>query len=171
MPQVATAWTIRRRHEIEFEIRADIKFHDGTPLTAEDVVFSVQRITDPAFKSPQLSPVRQIVAAEVAQPDKVRLKHQDALSGAARPARQALDRAEGPCREGRRPEDSTSSRWERALSAGELAEGRARHARGQRQLLARQAAVPARVTSASVPDVATRIADLRTGKADIVRAA
>ena len=49
-------------------IRDDIKFQDGTPLTPDDVVFSVQRITDPAFKSPQLSQFDQITGAEVSRP-------------------------------------------------------------------------------------------------------
>lgn len=48
IPQIATAWTYLSDTEIEFTIRDDVKFHDGTPLTAEDVVYSVKRITDPA---------------------------------------------------------------------------------------------------------------------------
>ena len=39
VPQVATAWKQLSDTEIEFTLRDDIKFHDGTPLTAEDVVF------------------------------------------------------------------------------------------------------------------------------------
>ena len=36
-------------------------------------MFSVKRITDPAFKSPQLSQFNSIVAAEAVGADKVRL--------------------------------------------------------------------------------------------------
>src|SRR4051812_14840595 len=50
--QVATAWKQIDDTTIEFTLRSDIKFHDGTPLTADDVVCSVKRITDPQFKSP-----------------------------------------------------------------------------------------------------------------------
>ena len=50
-----------------------MKFHDGTPLTVDDVVWSVQRIIDPAFKSPQLSQFNSIVKAEAVGSDKVRL--------------------------------------------------------------------------------------------------
>ena len=57
---------------IDFDIRADVKFHDGTPLTADDVVFSVKRITDPAFKSPQLGQFNSIVAAEAVAPTTAR---------------------------------------------------------------------------------------------------
>lgn len=33
-------------------LRDDVVFHDGTPMTAEDVVFTIERIKDPATKSP-----------------------------------------------------------------------------------------------------------------------
>ena len=73
VPQVASAWTYRTPTEIEFTIRTDIKFHDGSALMPEDVVFSVKRITDPAFKSPQLTQFNSIIDARVAGPDKVLL--------------------------------------------------------------------------------------------------
>ncbi len=62
-----------RRHDIEFTIRKGIKFHDGSSLTAEDVAFSIRRIIDPAFRSPQLSQFDQIASAEHAG-DKVLVK-------------------------------------------------------------------------------------------------
>src|SRR5688572_11616319 len=73
VPQVAASWKYVRDTVIDFEIRTNIKFHDGTPLTAEDVVFSVKRITNPAFKSPQLGQFNSIIGAEVVQPKTVRL--------------------------------------------------------------------------------------------------
>src|SRR5580765_2160058 len=54
VPQIATAWRYVSDTVIDFDIRAGVTFHDGSPLTPEDVVFSVRRITNPAFKSPQL---------------------------------------------------------------------------------------------------------------------
>ena len=131
---------IRQRHRDRVRIRTDVKFHDGTPLTPEDVVFSVKRITNPAFKSPQLGQFNSIVGGRDRRPGQGAADHQGALSGAARPAGQALDRAEALCRERRRREVQSRADGQRALSAGRLAERRARHARGQRQLLARQAA-------------------------------
>lgn len=47
-------------------LRRGIKFHDGTELTANDVVFTVQAIQDPAYKSP-LRP--NWVGVEVNAPD------------------------------------------------------------------------------------------------------
>jgi peptide/nickel transport system substrate-binding protein len=74
VPQVATAWRQIDDTTVEFDLRSDIKFHDGTKLTAEDVVYSVKRITDPTLKSPQLAQFNKIVGAEIVAPDKVRLK-------------------------------------------------------------------------------------------------
>lgn len=39
----------------EIELRPDIKFHNGEPLNADAVVFSVKRIVDPKFNSEQIS--------------------------------------------------------------------------------------------------------------------
>lgn len=62
-PQIATEWTYLSDTEIEFKIRDDVSFHDGEKLTAEDVVFSVKRITDPDFASPQLGQFNSIIDA------------------------------------------------------------------------------------------------------------
>lgn len=55
VPQIATEWKYLSDAEVEFKIRDDVKFHDGTPLTAQDVAFSIRRIIDPAFASPRLA--------------------------------------------------------------------------------------------------------------------
>ncbi|NKX16472.1 hypothetical protein HGG75_14470 [Ochrobactrum pseudogrignonense] len=59
-PQIATEWKYLSDSEIEFKIRNDVKFHDGKPLTADDVAFSIKRIIDPAFASPQIGQFNQI---------------------------------------------------------------------------------------------------------------
>ncbi|ESR23764.1 ABC transporter substrate-binding protein [Lutibaculum baratangense] len=64
VPQVAESWERLSDTEVQFNLRDDITFHDGEPLTAEDVVYSVERITDPEFASPQLGQFDKIVKAE-----------------------------------------------------------------------------------------------------------
>ncbi|MBN8892881.1 MAG: hypothetical protein J0H91_21580, partial [Rhodospirillales bacterium] len=71
--QVASAWHYKSPTEIVFTIRSGIHFQDGSALTPEDVVYSVKRITNPAFKSPQLSQFDQITGAEVSGPNEVTL--------------------------------------------------------------------------------------------------
>ena len=50
--QVATVWSYEFDTQIVFTVRDDIRFEDGSRLTPDDVVFTIRRITDPAFKSP-----------------------------------------------------------------------------------------------------------------------
>lgn len=42
-PALATRWTLTAPTVWRFELRRGVRFHDGTPLTAADVVFSFQR--------------------------------------------------------------------------------------------------------------------------------
>ena len=74
VPQIATEWTNTSDTEFVFTIRGDVTFHDGEKLTAEDVAFSIQRIIDPAFASPQLGQFNKIVSAEVTGDNQVTLK-------------------------------------------------------------------------------------------------
>jgi peptide/nickel transport system substrate-binding protein len=43
VPQLALAWKPLDETTWEFELRPNVRFHDGTLLTAEDVVFSINR--------------------------------------------------------------------------------------------------------------------------------
>jgi peptide/nickel transport system substrate-binding protein len=74
VPQIATEWKHKSDTEIAFTIRDGVKFHDGTPLTPEDVAFSVNRIIDPKFASPQLGQFNKITSAEVTGDHEVTLK-------------------------------------------------------------------------------------------------
>jgi len=72
-PEIATSWKQVSDSVTEFQIRSDVKFHDGRPLTPEDVVFSVMRIIDAKFASPQRGQFNKIIKAEVSGPNLVRL--------------------------------------------------------------------------------------------------
>lgn len=71
VPQIATGWQQLSDTELELTIREGVTFHDGSALTPEDVVFSVKRITDPEFGSPQLGQFNQITDARVVDGSKV----------------------------------------------------------------------------------------------------
>ena len=43
VPALATSWSQTNPLQWRMKLRANVKFHDGTPLTADDVVFSVKR--------------------------------------------------------------------------------------------------------------------------------
>jgi peptide/nickel transport system substrate-binding protein len=47
VPGLATEWQQVSPLKWRFKLRPNVKFHDGTPFTADDVVFSVQRAKEP----------------------------------------------------------------------------------------------------------------------------
>src|SRR5262245_64474104 len=47
IPSLATEWTQVSPLVWRFKLRPNVKFHDGTPFTADDVVYSIQRATLP----------------------------------------------------------------------------------------------------------------------------
>jgi len=73
VPEIATGWEYVSDTELVLTIRDGVTFHDGTPLTAEDVAFSVNRIINPDLGSPQLGQFDQIESAEVVEGNKVKL--------------------------------------------------------------------------------------------------
>ena len=56
MPELASGWEMRAGGtEYIFSIKDGVTFHDGRPLTAQDVKRSIERATDPALRSPTAS--------------------------------------------------------------------------------------------------------------------
>lgn len=45
-PSLATAWEVTSPTTVALTIRTDAKFHDGTPVTAEDIKASIERLAD-----------------------------------------------------------------------------------------------------------------------------
>jgi peptide/nickel transport system substrate-binding protein len=55
-PVLATSWTPNATADVwTFKIRQGVKFHDGSPLTADDVVYTYKLQTNPAGKASALS--------------------------------------------------------------------------------------------------------------------
>ncbi|HMQ72020.1 MAG TPA: ABC transporter substrate-binding protein [Rubrivivax sp.] len=46
-PALATKWTFLSPTQVRFELRKGVKFQDGTPFSADDVIFSFDRIRQP----------------------------------------------------------------------------------------------------------------------------
>jgi peptide/nickel transport system substrate-binding protein/microcin C transport system substrate-binding protein len=57
IPRVAESWEWSKdKKSITFQLRKDVQFHDGKPLTAEDVKFSFDAIFNPAYMAAHLRP-------------------------------------------------------------------------------------------------------------------
>lgn len=65
---LAENWTVSENGlEYIFNLRSGLTFHNGDPLTAEDLVFTCERTTDPDFASPQankLALIEEITAQD-----------------------------------------------------------------------------------------------------------
>lgn len=46
-PSLATSWQFVTPTQVRFNLRKNVKFHDGSPFTADDVIFSYGRIMQP----------------------------------------------------------------------------------------------------------------------------
>lgn len=67
-PGLATSWTVSEDGRLyTFKLRDDVTFCDGRKMTAEDVVYSLTRLADPATRSPvrwRAGPVKEIRAKD-----------------------------------------------------------------------------------------------------------
>ncbi len=168
VPQVATAWHYTNDTTLVFDLRTDIKFHDGTKLTPEDVAFSVKRIVDPAFKSPQLSQFDQIAGAEVTGPAQVTLRTKSPYPALLAQlvklsiVPKAYVEKLGDVRFNQEPMGSGPYKlraWQRGVQV--TLDAMPDYWRGKPPF--------ASVVFRAVPDGPTRIADLRAGRADLIR--
>lgn len=52
-PALASSWRISEKgRRIDFKLRPNLRFSDGTPLTADDVAWTMRRVMNPALHSP-----------------------------------------------------------------------------------------------------------------------
>jgi peptide/nickel transport system substrate-binding protein len=75
-PSLATSWKALSETVWEFKLRPGVKFHNGDPLTAEDVKFSFDRVLEPGKekkRSPQYGNVRAIKEVRIAAPDTIHI--------------------------------------------------------------------------------------------------
>ena len=49
-PNLAESWRRVNDTTLEFKLRRDVRFHDGSEMTADDVVYSIRYLIDPASK-------------------------------------------------------------------------------------------------------------------------
>jgi peptide/nickel transport system substrate-binding protein len=74
-PDLAESWTTVDERTVEFTLRQGITFHSGRELTAEDVKYTIDRLTDEAVAVPLRSYLGPDVAAEVVDTYTVRVSN------------------------------------------------------------------------------------------------
>ena len=167
VPQIATAWEQTSDSELTLTLRDDVVFHDGEAMNAEDVVYSVKRITDPEFGSPQLGQFNQIIDAEaidettvklttdgpypalLAQLVKLSIVPQHVVEEVGSEAFNAAPVGSGPYQ---------FEEWKRGISV----------TLQQNENYWGETGEFERAIFRAVPDAATRVADLQAGTADLV---
>ena len=75
VPQLATGWKLVDDLTWEFKLRGGVKFHDGTPFTAADVAFTIERVpTVPNSPNSFAQYTRNIEKVEVLNPLLLRIR-------------------------------------------------------------------------------------------------
>jgi peptide/nickel transport system substrate-binding protein len=84
-PELAESWKVSKdAKQIIFKLRHGIAFSDGTPFSAEDVAFTMQRLMDPALHSTTGDAFRSgngAVSTKVIAPDQVSITFPASLAG------------------------------------------------------------------------------------------
>ena len=76
IPGLATSWKAIDDRTWEFKLRKGVKFTDGSELTAEDVVFSIDRVPNvPNSPGPFSAYTKAIVAKEIVDPYTIRFRY------------------------------------------------------------------------------------------------
>lgn len=63
-PELAESWQSVDTTTYLFRLRKGVTFHDGRPLTAEDVRYTYESVLDPASRSPWRGPLQTVKAVE-----------------------------------------------------------------------------------------------------------
>jgi peptide/nickel transport system substrate-binding protein len=65
VPDLAQSYTVSPDGKTyTFVLRPNATFHDGTPVTADDVLFTIEKAQDPALKSPELANWQGVTVSE-----------------------------------------------------------------------------------------------------------
>lgn len=167
VPWLAKSWRAIDGTTWEFKLRDDVKFHDGTPLTSEDVAFTFNRMLDPKTKSrirPMFSAIREVRATDpttarffLKQPFSSLVSHLPILPILSKAAFQKMGEAKyiaapvgsGPYR---------FVQWQKGVRI--VFEANPTYWRGAPKIK--------RVVFRAMPEDATRVAALQSGEADLI---
>jgi len=172
-PLIAKSWAQVDSTTYEYELRDDVKFHDGETLDADDVVYTIKYITDPKVNLRYKSNWNWIASVEKLNQFKVRIK-------AKRPVPDGMmwmaytsifpEHIHGPLTDkqafGAKPVGSGPLKIVKLdKNTGIIAEKNPDF----KAIGAKVAAGVGRVVSEPVPDAGTLVAKILTGEVDLAR--
>ncbi|MGH7427026.1 MAG: ABC transporter substrate-binding protein [Candidatus Methylomirabilaceae bacterium] len=79
-PDLAESWEFPDPRTVVFRLRRGVRFHSGAEMTSEDVKFTLERVLDPATRSPGRSFIDVLTAIETPDRYTVRAKMQFPLA-------------------------------------------------------------------------------------------
>jgi peptide/nickel transport system substrate-binding protein len=66
IPDLATSWSTDETGAVwTFDLRSDARWHDGEPVTTEDVAFTIRTLQDPDYRGPAASSWREVTVEVV----------------------------------------------------------------------------------------------------------
>jgi peptide/nickel transport system substrate-binding protein len=81
VPDLAERWSVDKAGKTwTVDIRPDARWHDGSPVTADDVVFTIETLQDPAYTGPSATSWSEVTVSAV-NPHQVRFTLDTPLGG------------------------------------------------------------------------------------------
>jgi peptide/nickel transport system substrate-binding protein len=74
VPDLLEGWERPDSNTVILKVRPNLKWHDGRPVTAEDVVFTIERQGDSTTTSPRMADVGAVTSARAIDPRTVEVK-------------------------------------------------------------------------------------------------
>lgn len=164
---IATSWERTSPTTWQFKLRKDVKFSDGTPLTARDAAFSLNRILDKELGSPQFAnfsavkqataPKDDLLVVETKEPSATLLSYLTTLSIVS----ETYAKKVGKAALNEKPMGSGAYKLESTRAGSEVTLVRSDTYWGEKPSISK-------VVFRAVPNLATRVADLQSGRAQLV---
>jgi len=73
VPDLAESFAVKDSTTIGFKLRKGVKFHDGSEMTADDVKFTIERLQDEKYASPNKGKVDAVQAVNIVDPYSVEI--------------------------------------------------------------------------------------------------
>jgi peptide/nickel transport system substrate-binding protein len=73
VPDLAESFSAKDSATLEFKLRRGVKFHDGSEMTADDVKFSIERLQDEKYASPNKGKVSEVKEVKIVDPHTVQV--------------------------------------------------------------------------------------------------